>query len=67
MFKLTWVVLALMVLLITAGCRGRVAYVEDVPEDKCSGGRIDQERKTTDVVLGRTRNTVLRTQTCLER
>jgi hypothetical protein len=56
-----------MVLLITAGCRGRVAYVEDVPEDKCSGGRIDQERKTTDVVLGRTRNTVLRTQTCLER
>jgi len=35
-------------------------------EVRCPGGRIDQEKRMTDVVAGRTRNTVIRTNTCLD-
>jgi hypothetical protein len=46
---------------LVAGC-----VVMPDAKDECLGGKIVQEKRTTDVVLGRTRNTVMRTNTCLE-
>ena len=35
-------------------------------EVRCPGGRVEQEKRITDVVLGRTRNTTIKTNTCLD-
>lgn len=65
--------IALLVMLIAlTDCRGRWEWVEDravvaAPAVECRGGRVNLERRTTDVaVAGRTRNTVVRTDACLE-
>ena len=58
---------ALGICLLLLGCRGeRLEWVIDKPVVECVGGRIVEERRTTDVVAGRTRNTVVRTNACLE-
>ena len=64
----------LMIILTMAGCnRGRWAWVEEEPAvvapvaEKCRGGTVNTERRVTDVtVLGRTRNTITRTDACLD-
>jgi len=61
--------LALLLCLSLAGCvtdRGRWEWRPVDVEVRCPGGRIDQERRITDVVDGRTRNTVIRTNACLD-
>jgi hypothetical protein len=59
------IAMLLMVVVLT-GCRGRLAWVDEVSPVSCPGGRVDIERRTTSVVAGQTRNTVTRTNSCLE-
>ena len=59
----------LLFCVLLSGCNttGRWVYQEDVREVRCPGGRIDQERRIVDVINGgRTRNTVVRTNACLD-
>jgi len=61
------IVMLLAALLATAGCRvtgGR--WVEDDVK-RCRGGVINTEKRITDTfVMGRVRNTVIRTDACLD-
>jgi len=54
--------------ILTSGCQvtgGR--WVVDAPAQKCKGGVINTERRVTDTwVGGRVRNTVIRTDACLD-
>jgi hypothetical protein len=63
----------LSIVLMMTGCgRGRWAWVDEEPViapvvAKCRGGTVNTERRVTDVtVLGRTRNTVTRTDACID-
>lgn len=58
----------LMAGLLMAGCRsGRWVYDEEVQAVSCPGGRVNIEKRITDVtVVGRTRNTTIRTDACLD-
>ena len=55
----------LLLALLLANCRsGRWVYDE---EANCRGGRVNIEKRITDVtVVGRTRNTTIRTDACLD-
>jgi hypothetical protein len=58
----------LLVFVVLTGCRGQWQWVEEVGvvrEVSCPGGRVDVERRTTNVIGGQARNTVVRTNTCL--
>lgn len=60
---------AMLVLIALTDCRGRWEWVEEtraVSAPTCPGGRVDIERRSTSVVAGQTRNTVTRTNSCLE-
>lgn len=61
-------VIVLLVLLLLANCaRGEWTYREtNVERVKCPGGTVNEERRTTEVHLGRTRNVVVRTDACFE-
>jgi hypothetical protein len=57
---------ALLCLLLT-DCRGQWVWQESLVERVCAGGKIVTEKRTTDVVVtGHTRNTVTRTDACLD-
>ena len=59
----------LAMLMLATGCRhGRWVWQEELPvAAECRGGRINTEKRVTDVlVAGRTRNTVTRTDACLD-
>jgi len=48
-------------------CRGQWVWQEQVTERACPGGKINQEKRVTEVlVAGRTRNTITRTDACLD-
>jgi len=49
-------------------CRGgQWVYQEQAFERSCPGGKVVQEKRISDVlVTGRTRNTVIRTDACLD-
>ena len=55
----------LMAGLLMAGCRsGRWVYDEEM---HCRGGKVIVEKRVVDVtVVGRTRNTTIRTDACLD-
>ena len=62
----------LLCALLLGGCeRGRWVWAEDRPViapvvAECPGGRVNVEKRTVDVgVVGRTRNTTVRTDACL--
>ena len=50
------------------GCQpyGRWVYQEPIVTNPCPGGRINQVKRTTDTHLGRVRQTVTNTDSCLE-
>jgi hypothetical protein len=62
----------LLVLVTLTGCNGRWVngqWIEEVAVPvvaTCPGGRVDLERRTVDVINGRARNTVVRTNACLD-
>jgi hypothetical protein len=66
---MTRAVILVAVLLLAAGCRvsgGRWVVEEPVPVRVCPGGVINQERRFVDTFVGgRVRNTVVRTDACL--
>lgn len=58
----------LLMLVALTGCRGQWQWVEEVGvvrEVNCPGGRVDIERRNTNVVGGQTRNVTVRTNACL--
>ena len=59
---------AIVFVLLLAGCRGgQWVYQEQAFERPCPGGKVVQEKRISDVlVTGRTRNTVIRTDACLD-
>ena len=65
---MTRVLLLILLVPLVGGCRGgRWVYEEQSFERVCPGGKIVTERRTTDVLVeGRTRNTVTRTDACLD-
>lgn len=64
---MTNVGLALLGLML-ASCQpyGRWVYQETPIVNPCPGGRINQIKRTTDTHLGRVRQTVTNTDSCLE-
>jgi len=61
--------MAILLCLILTGCMHDGRRWEWRPieaEVSCPGGRIVEERRSTDVIAGRTRNTVVRTNACLD-
>jgi hypothetical protein len=59
----------ILLCLLTTGCMVDGRRWEWQPVDvevRCPGGRISEERRSTDVIAGRTRNTVVRTNACLD-
>lgn len=54
--------------LVLASCQpyGRWVYQEIPVVNPCPGGRINQVKRTTDTHLGRVRQTVTNTDSCLE-
>jgi Na+-translocating ferredoxin:NAD+ oxidoreductase RNF subunit RnfB len=59
--------MALLSLVLT-GCQpyGRWVYQETPVINACPGGRINQVKRTTDTHLGRVRQIVVNTDSCLE-
>ena len=53
-------------LLMLAGCSGRLSWVEDVPAERCVGGTVALEKRQVDTLPGRVRNTVTRANACLD-
>jgi hypothetical protein len=59
----------IFVAVVEAGCQqpyGRWIYQETPIVNPCPGGRINQVKRTTDTHLGRVRQTVVNTDSCLE-
>ena len=62
---MTKITVLMLVAMLVSNCRGR--WVEDAVIPACVGGRVNVEKRITDVtVTGRTRNTVIRTDACLD-
>jgi hypothetical protein len=62
---MTRIAAMLLAMAVLVGCRGQLQWVDEVAVVSCPGGRVDLEKRTTNVVGGQTRNTVVRTNTCL--
>jgi hypothetical protein len=62
-----YTVYAIMALSMTSCRGGQWVYQEQAFERSCPGGKINQEKRTTEMLVGgRTRNTITRTDACLD-